>query len=176
MKGVLRMKRSMKAGFTLAEVLITLAVIGVVAAMSIPALIGSTNQQEFKVGLKKAVAVVNQAITMSIALDAEDASGKTVGSQMANYFKNRLNVIGTGPVAGQSFYTADGMLFDFSSSGSCSKTEYNCQVKVDVNGAKGPNVLSVDTAPTTYKDQYYIMITDQNALPYGAVAQNAMTY
>ena len=58
-------------GFTLAEVLITLAIIGVVAAISIPSVISNTQQQEFKTGLRKAVSVLNSAITMNMALDGE---------------------------------------------------------------------------------------------------------
>ena len=58
-------------GFTLAEVLITLAIIGVVAALSIPAVISNSQQQEFKTGLRKAVSVLNSAITMNMALDGE---------------------------------------------------------------------------------------------------------
>ncbi|MDO5438215.1 MAG: type II secretion system protein, partial [bacterium] len=60
----------MKA-FTLAEVLITLAIIGVVAAVSIPSVISNSQQQEFKTGLRKAVSVLNSAITMNMALDGE---------------------------------------------------------------------------------------------------------
>ncbi len=58
-------------GFTLAEVLITLAIIGVVAAISIPSVISNSQQQEFKTGLRKAVSVLNSAITMNMALDGE---------------------------------------------------------------------------------------------------------
>ncbi len=58
-------------GFTLAEVLITLAIIGVVAAVAIPSVISNSQQQEFKTGLRKAVSVLNQAITMNMALDGE---------------------------------------------------------------------------------------------------------
>ena len=47
--------------FTLAEVLITLAIIGVVAAISIPSVISNSQQQEFKTGLRKAVSVLNSA-------------------------------------------------------------------------------------------------------------------
>ena len=65
------MKRKRLSGFTLAEVLITLAIIGVVAALSIPAVISNSQQQEFKTGLRKAVSVLNSAITMNMALDGE---------------------------------------------------------------------------------------------------------
>ena len=44
-----------KSGFTLAEVLVTLMIIGVIAAMTIPSLMQNTQQQEFKAAYKKAV-------------------------------------------------------------------------------------------------------------------------
>ncbi len=56
-----------KVGFTLAEVLITLGIIGVVAAITIPTLI-ARHQQEVKiVKLKKIVSMVEQALKMSEA-------------------------------------------------------------------------------------------------------------
>ena len=61
----------MKKGFTLAEVLITLAIIGIVAALTIPSVISNYQQQEFKTGLKKAVSVLNEAIQTNIAQDGE---------------------------------------------------------------------------------------------------------
>ena len=61
----------MRKAFTLAEVLITLAIIGVVAALTIPSVISNSQQQEFKTGLRKAVSVLNSAITMNMALDGE---------------------------------------------------------------------------------------------------------
>lgn len=51
-----------KSGFTLAEVLITLVIIGVIAAMTIPTLINNTKKQEFVAGLKKANSVLSQAV------------------------------------------------------------------------------------------------------------------
>ena len=42
-----------KCAFTLAEVLITLGIIGVVAAMTLPTLINMTNKKELEVALKK---------------------------------------------------------------------------------------------------------------------------
>lgn len=51
----------MKKAFTLAEVLITLGIIGVVAAMTLPALIQQNRNKELQTGLKKAYSVLQQA-------------------------------------------------------------------------------------------------------------------
>lgn len=48
-------------GFTLAEVLITLGIIGVVAAMTIPTLMNQTNDTQLKVAWKKNYTILNQA-------------------------------------------------------------------------------------------------------------------
>lgn len=61
-------------GFTLAEVLITLGIIGVVAAMTMPALINQTNGAQYKAAYKKAVSAISQAIALNYALDDWDLS------------------------------------------------------------------------------------------------------
>ncbi len=66
-------------GFTLAEVLITLGIIGVVAAMTIPTLISNTNGAQFKTAYKKALSTLNQAVLMNIAMEDEDFS--TIGEE-----------------------------------------------------------------------------------------------
>ena len=50
------------AAFTLAEVLITLGIIGVVAAMTMPALIGSYRKKVLEVRLKETYSIMNQAL------------------------------------------------------------------------------------------------------------------
>ena len=79
-----------KRGFTLAEVLITLAIIGVVAAISIPSVISNTQQQEFKTALRKAVSVLNSAITMNMALDGESPYDNT---DLYNYLSRHMSII-----------------------------------------------------------------------------------
>ena len=54
-----------RAAFTLAEVLITLGIIGVVAAMTMPSVIGHYKKQETISKLKKAYTSINQALKMS---------------------------------------------------------------------------------------------------------------
>ena len=61
-------------GFTLAEVLITLGIIGVVAAMTIPTLISNTHGAQFKTAYKKALSTLNQAVVMNVALEDTDLS------------------------------------------------------------------------------------------------------
>ncbi len=67
-------------GFTLAEVLITLAIIGVVAAMTMPTLINNTNGAQFKTAYKKALSVLSQAVVMNIALDDYDLAGTSTNT------------------------------------------------------------------------------------------------
>jgi len=58
--------RSLKA-FTLAEVLITLAIIGVVAALTIPSVIASYNRQEISTKLKKVVSTLQNTTNLAIS-------------------------------------------------------------------------------------------------------------
>ena len=114
-------------GFTLAEVLITLAIIGVVAALSIPAVISNSQQQEFKTGLRKAVSVLNSAITMNMALDGESPYDN---KDLPRYLMKHMSILKSTPTvpyfsytssakgnfAGETngvFYTTDGMRYEF---------------------------------------------------------------
>ena len=60
------MKKKNKA-FTLAEVLITLTIIGVIAAMTIPNLMQSYRKHQVEVGVKTAYSLLNNALTMAKA-------------------------------------------------------------------------------------------------------------
>ena len=64
----------MKKGFTLAEVLITLGIIGIVAALTIPTLIAKHQKQVFATQLKKSYSSIGQALQMA-QLEYGDMSG-----------------------------------------------------------------------------------------------------
>ncbi len=98
-------------GFTLAEVLITLGIIGVVAAMTMPTLMNSTNGAQYKTAYKKALSVLSQAVVLNVALDDYDLSQATETSTKAtdgssaslyNLFNNRMNVVKTATGTGWS--------------------------------------------------------------------------
>ncbi len=87
-------------GFTLAEVLITLGIIGVVAALTMPTLINSTRGMQNRVAFKKALSVISQAVTLNLALDDYDfnvAAGTdatpTTDVSIYNIFRNRMSVV-----------------------------------------------------------------------------------
>ena len=58
-------KLHIKFGFTLAEVLITLGIIGVVAALTIPSLMSKYHRMTVETKLKKFYSTMNQAIKLS---------------------------------------------------------------------------------------------------------------
>lgn len=62
-----------KFGFTLAEVLIALVIIGIIAAITIPALMNNTNDEENIAAFKKALSVMNQAMETEYALEGNTA-------------------------------------------------------------------------------------------------------
>jgi len=163
-----------KKGFTLAEILVTLMIVGVIAALAVPSLINDTQETEFKVSLKKSVAVLNQALTMSMGQDNTDASSATTASGLMNIFSSKLNVIKT-DFSNNMLTTVDGIQFTFynSSGTSCDSSTTteadkdvigtaNCAILVDTNGEKNPNVLS---SGGHFKDQYYLIVRAKTVIP-----------
>lgn len=170
-----------KSGFTLAEVLVTLMIIGVIAAMTIPSLMQNTAQQEFKAAYKKAISTLNQAVTLNYALDGEDATVFS-GVDFIHLMTKRLNVMSSGA---DFVYTADGMYLkvvtaagvDGLAAGSCTTdgegaTTPCAVVQIDVNGLKGPNKYTSGT--NAVYDNFTAIIYPQRALPAGQVMSDVL--
>lgn len=60
--------------FTLAEVLITLGIIGIVAAMTLPAVINNSRNKQLEAGLKRSYSLIGQALDMHQAQSGERAT------------------------------------------------------------------------------------------------------
>ena len=77
-------ENSFKSGFTLAEVLITLGIIGVVAAMTLPTVIKKYRRQVVATKLEKFYSIMNQAIKSSIAEYGEIPLENQFGTESNN--------------------------------------------------------------------------------------------
>ncbi len=80
-------KADYKNGFTLAEVLITLGIIGIIAAMTLPSLIGNYKRKVVVNRLKKTYSVLSQAFERTRA-DYGDPSGWDIGGYMESISNN----------------------------------------------------------------------------------------
>lgn len=67
--------------FTLAEVLVTLGIIGVVAAMTLPAVIDNSRNKQLETALKRSYSVFSQALDMYYAEEGVKLTPKNCGRQ-----------------------------------------------------------------------------------------------
>lgn len=157
-----------KTAFTLAEVLITLGVIGVVSALTMPNLIGSYQKKANITAMKKAFSVLNQAyinITRIKGFDAVSMCTINDSQCLADLFKDELklisgklwrpnNAIASGcwedkniTNQAESHYctvSADGIVYDFDMEWQNSDDRINAYILIDTNGIKRPNKFGRD--------------------------------
>ena len=150
--------KGVSKAFTLAETLITLVVIGVVAAMTVPAVKNHTEEVRYVAQVKKAYADISNA-TGVLETKYGDCRfwsfGKAGsytqdGSQVIYWYKQAMNATPTTNYTSNaltneggsnpSFSTADGMVWALFPGGYSS----GGVALVDVNGDEGPNVRGVD--------------------------------
>ena len=88
-----------KFAFTLAEVLITLGIIGIVAALTLPALIQTNKNLEVEAKLKKFYSIMNQAIMLSELKNGDynywpaPCGNTTCEEYLAKYYKPYFTTI-----------------------------------------------------------------------------------
>lgn len=181
-----------KAAFTLAEVLITLGIIGVVAAMTMPSLIQNYQEKATVTKLKKCYSLVSQAY-VSILNDEGGSDTLQAGDDLemmekfGKYLKYQKtcgrnkgcfpnvtykSVTGNGYGKWEDDTTdrsrailTDGTLIMFNKSAMWGENEGNylyAQIYVDINGFKGPNQLG--------RDFFYFYISPEKIVPAGAKA------
>lgn len=147
----------MRKAFTLAEVLITIGVIGVVAALTIPSLSANYQKRVLTTQLQKAYAEISQAGAMVMA---EDMGGDFRNSPIVRKGKFLEKFLKTTSIGTDSFpktYKMDGNDYNLvneisGSSHSCGKLTSGAYVCfnnagggiLDVNGPKGPNQIGKD--------------------------------
>ncbi|MBR6163666.1 type II secretion system protein [bacterium] len=177
-----------RGGFTLAEVLITLVIIGVIAAITVPTLMNKTNNQEYVSRLKKAYSTLSQ-VTNKIIADNGIPRGSdwtiSVDSVYNMYKKYLVNAKECSHDSGcfsqktykflngddnpdnfdehwgwQKLILADGTQVMFhSASNECQGNSHCARIYVDINGVKKPNKYG--------RDLFVFALREQSLLPYG---------
>lgn len=116
----------MKKGFTLAEMLITIAIIGVVAALTMPALMTNVSNKAKESAIKKAIYCITNANNTMLAVEDVDTMDEL--SDYAEKLPRYLKIDENGE-------TDDGMTYLNISTTS---------ITVDINGNDEPNNAGVD--------------------------------
>lgn len=152
-----------KYGFTLAEVLITLGIIGVVAAMTIPVLISNTNGAKYRSQFKKAVSTMNQAALMSEA-------------QFGYNFASTTETCPEDKSIAGALHPEESMSFCAMLNGTLEGKMYYGKVSdIVVNKKKsfGPYVLNTkDTIPDNYTDYFAYALADGSIVAFHPDAMN----
>ena len=190
------MENNKYRAFTLAEILVTIVVIGFLAVILMLVLIQKTKEREYKTGVKKADEKLNEALKIHNALQGKGAGDYlTAKDLVTELFKRRLifadsyvTEFTSGDCAGgELFTTSDGMIFcieNYTSDGidqegticdifntrPCTQNEDAPNLWVDVNGVKGPNKLT--TSPKIPKDVYQFQIYSQRVIPFGEATRD----
>jgi len=96
---MMKTKAENKQGFTLAEVLITLGIIGIVAAMTIPTLMANYQKTQYVAGLKKGYSEITEALKLMAndngcpgdlkcsGVFSSSTDPSMAGSELKKYFK-----------------------------------------------------------------------------------------
>lgn len=161
--------------FTLAEVLITLSIIGVIAALTIPALIKTYEEQVYLNKFKKVYSEISQAYMLAAQENSSTASDwqhpeyvlkpylKIIEEcpQTAGCFPNvtykgikggDVGNIYNASISSYKYRLADGTSIAIAA-GLATK-----DITIDINGDKGPNQYGYDA--------FVITLTDKNGSPY----------
>ena len=170
-------------GFTLAEVLTTLMVIGIVAALTIPILLQGIEDRDRQTAFKKSVAVLDEAIQLLSAReigcdnieDSEDLANCFANVFISGTLNNNVLVANDGMV--YAFYWRKGEKGSFADCGAYpvntqanwEGSDANCVIVADIDGlnkhATGFNDLTAKVAITAPagKEQFPFIVTMHGA-------------
>ncbi len=148
-----------KDGFTLSEVLITLSIVGVIAALVVPGVIKDINNKAMMSLLQGTVTNINDAVQTEISVKKISSLEDTDICRNTMNFLNKLDVAKEGDAFATKYTTLRG-----EDHGNAAGVPYQVQLKngvsvglihkyynldssivvIDLNGPKEPNIIGVD--------------------------------
>lgn len=165
---------SLAPAFTLAEVLVTLGIIGVISAMTLPTLVKNHQRQVYVTQLRKVVNEITQAVETAV-VDHNAVSFREAHISDTNFLRNYFKTVKTCTdseqdlkecfayeyknINGESIRLRDfthgecAVLSDGTSMCLNTSTGY-LNIGVDVNGKQGPNIYG--------RDLFSFIIDDKN--------------
>lgn len=159
----------MKKGFTLAEILVTLGVVGTLAAITLPTLMENTSISQIGPKLAKAVTNFEQA-NMALLQSYQSDSLLDTGllDNKTDYGDKLLEFLRISKLDDNEFITKDGMLYSVSTDsiykGGDSTLNHRYmvgQLIIDINGPADPNNDATDRF-------YFGIMNDGSLTPYGS--------
>lgn len=140
----------MKFAFTLAEILITIGIIAIVAAMTMPSVINNSKHKELETGFKKNYSVLYQAISMYTAETGENLRANELKSgELKKILMKYMDVI---HVCAPAWGSKDCIY-------NASNTEERSKIYKTYNGKKYANNLNIfDDGQFVLKDGTLILI------------------
>ncbi|MBO7673105.1 type II secretion system protein [bacterium] len=165
-----------KHSFTLVEILLSMAIIGVVAVLTIPSITEAYQKKVLTTQLQRAYAAISQAVQMVIADEGETDDFRTTDAITELTFLGKYLPVkgGNGFAEIYNTYYDEDMEYDLKGEAmgrndnsdyfKCGVTEFGAGICInrdgigilDINGKKGPNMIG--------RDAYRISFTAQGQL------------
>ncbi len=157
-----------KAGFTLAEMLVTVLSIGIVAALTIPVINNNRPNQE-QVMLKKAYMLLGRALVEliqdeSLYPDFDDTGFSDNSTQLCQNVASRMNTITESCGTNKSFVTTDGIRWTIPDANFGNGGDENHRITVDVSGDNNGQNCTENENNCTAPDRFTILMSKEGKL------------
>jgi prepilin-type N-terminal cleavage/methylation domain-containing protein len=151
------MLSSFSRGFSLAELMVTLAVVGVVSTLTVPAVMSNVQEGQRRAVFKETITMLGQLAYQGVA------SGEFTEANAISYMQSKLNAAKVCPTNGStegcttvtypehnqhqrpSVLLANGAYVALNTANSNFSAYNDLAVFIDSDGAKGPNSRGVDS-------------------------------